>query len=533
MAYCSKCKKSHMKRLERKRWAHRDCGIYDSRKRIPKNRRNNSTKKKVHHHETTKKKVHHHKTTKKKVHHHKTTKKKVHHHKTQTVVKKNQNETEKKVQLVEREARRLESEERFDEALRKYLCAAEMMISNKKDPKLVSKLDRILSRAENLKRPIYVRLSSKEKVRLIRNEGKWTYRKGKNWRKLGNRSVVVDDQDHMYGRGQNAANDAFETLRRGRRKEKVIVRQYNKKSSNLRIASWNVKFLTATSHHVGDTLRIERRLKRIAITILSNHFDVIVIQEVCSGGGGRKALKMLCEKFLKSEWTFRVWPDRRQGRVRDDNNVSGARNEMYAILWKEHRVVVNADLIPRERESDWTLSPNGNIVKASSTGDYDLNSFTKIGLFRVDNTLIATTHASIWSPHSDKKQWARFEVKRLMSICEQAEKNGLRFVLMGDFNIEMNKFKSLRFYKDMMLLDTHLDTMTNGKSHNDNAFVTSNVKIVHSGIVPVPKAHKHWVMMELASLSEYKKRNTMTRRARSQFESRIWSDHRPIYIDIA
>ena len=512
MAYCSKCKKSHMKRLERKRWAHRDCGIYDSRKRIPKNRRNDSTKKKVHHHKTVKIK------------------------KNQKRIQEDSGETAKKVQLAEKEARRLEREERFDDALRKYLCAAEMIISNKRDPKLVSKLDRILSRAENLKRPIYVRLSSKEKVRLIRNkeDKEWTYRKGKNWRKLGKRSVVVDDQDCVYGRGQNAANDAFETLRRGRRKEKVIVRQYNKKSSNLRIASWNVKFLTATSHHVGDTLRIERRLKRIAITILSNHFDVIVIQEVCSGGGGRKALKMLCEKFLKSEWTFRVWPDRRQGRVRDDNNVSGARNEMYAILWKEHRVVVNADLIPRERESDWTLSPNGNIVKASSTGDYDLNSFTKIGLFRVDNTLIATTHASIWSPHSDKKQWARFEVKRLMSICEQAEKNGLRFVLMGDFNIEMNKFKSLRFYKDMMLLDTHLDTMTNGKSHNDNAFVTSNVKIVHSGIVPVPKAHKHWVMMELASLSEYKKRsNAMTRRARSQFESRIWSDHRPIYIDIA
>ena len=162
-----------------------------------------------------------------------------------------------------------------------------------------------------------------------------------------------------------------------------------------------------------------------------------------------------------------------------------------------------------------------------------MNSFTKIGLFRVGNTLIATTHASIWSPHSDKKAWCRAEVKRLMSICEQATANGLRFVLIGDFNIEMNKFKNLRFYKDMMLLDTHLDTMTNGKSHNDNAFVTSNVKIVHSGIVPVPKAHKHWVMMELASLSEYKKRsNAMTRRARSQFESRIWSDHRPIYFDV-
>lgn len=232
MAYCSKCKKLHMKRLSRKRWVHiRDCGIYDARKRVVKHRRDNSTKKKVHHHKTVKIK------------------------KNQKRIQEDSGETAKKVQLVEKEARRLEREERFDDALRKYLCAAEMIISNKRDPKLVSKLDRILSRAENLKRPIYVRLSSKEKVRLIRNkeDKEWTYRKGKNWRKLGKRSVVVDDQDCVYGRGQNAANDAFETLRRGRKKEKVIVRQYNKKSSNLRIASCTFFFLFFPSLSIPST----------------------------------------------------------------------------------------------------------------------------------------------------------------------------------------------------------------------------------------------------------------------------------------
>ena len=136
---------------------------------------------------------------------------------------------------------------------------------------------------------------------------------------------------------------------------------------------------------------------------MSNHFDVIVIQEVCAGGGGREALKMLCDHLNRNFknvsptklWSYRVWPDRYHGRVRDKNNISGARNEMYAIVWKQQHVVVNANLIPRERESDWTLSPEGRVVKASSTGDYELSSFTKIGLFRVGNLFIATTHASI------------------------------------------------------------------------------------------------------------------------------------------
>ena len=97
----------------------------------------------------------------------------------------------------------------------------------------------------------------------------------------------------------------------------------------------------------------------------------------------------------------------------------------------------------------------------------------------------------------------------------------------------MNKMKHLSFYKDMMVLDTQLPTMTSGKRHNDNAFATSNVKIVNSRIVPVPDARKQWVKMECAALSENNKKNhMMTRRARSQFESRLWSDHRPIYLDI-
>jgi len=96
----------------------------------------------------------------------------------------------------------------------------------------------------------------------------------------------------------------------------------------------------------------------------------------------------------------------------------------------------------------------------------------------------------------------------------------------------MNRFKKLKFFDSKnMVFDTSNDTMTNGRNHNDNAFATNKVNIIRKGIVPIPKAYKQWVMMETASLSEHKQRH-MTSRKKAQFESRLWSDHRPIYFDV-
>ena len=50
----------------------------------------------------------------------------------------------------------------------------------------------------------------------------------------------------VYCRGQNAANDAFETLRRGRKKEKSLF-DNTTKSSNLRIAMYVFSFFSIPS----------------------------------------------------------------------------------------------------------------------------------------------------------------------------------------------------------------------------------------------------------------------------------------------
>ena len=164
VVYCSKCKQLYMKRLSRKRWMHAFCIENGKVNKYP----------------------------------HRMQKKGVIEEKKRCIeggkVNKNPNRM-KKLEVMEKRARVLEREERFEDALRIYLHLAEIIMPmSRSDLKFASKLDRILSRAENLKQPIYVRLSSDEKLQLIRNENdeEWMYRKGTKWRKLGKRSVVVD-----------------------------------------------------------------------------------------------------------------------------------------------------------------------------------------------------------------------------------------------------------------------------------------------------------------------------------------------------
>ena len=327
MAYCSTCKQAHMKRIGRRRWKHKVCPTRRHREQdTPVKQESRQTLRQRRKQDTrgggggVKQETlrHQHQKPRRQI-----LKQQILKRQLKPVKRQQRSIDVDRIKAMsdreEKEARILEREGQYEDAMNRYMRSAEIIIPvSKSNLEFISKIDRLLSRAENLKRPIYVRFASKDKERLIRSENdeEWIYRRGNKWRKLGTRSEVVDDQGRVYGRGQHAANEAFEILRRRKTQTTIPTGSTKKSTKNvIRIASWNIKFLTASAHQAGDTLRIERRLKRIANTILSNHFDVIVIQEVCSGGGGRSALEKLCRKYLSESWTFRVWPDRHHGRV--------------------------------------------------------------------------------------------------------------------------------------------------------------------------------------------------------------------------
>ena len=85
-----------------------------------------------------------------------------------------------------------------------------------------------------------------------------------------------------------------------------------------------------------------------------------------------------------------------------------------------------------------------------------------------------------------------------------------------------------------MILKGAVDTMTTkGTSHNDNGFATSYVRILDSGTVRVPEQYEQWLRLEMAMKSENRKYELRSKtRALAQFKSYIWSDHKPIYIDV-
>ncbi|MGH1385363.1 endonuclease/exonuclease/phosphatase family protein [Kordia sp.] len=227
----------------------------------------------------------------------------------------------------------------------------------------------------------------------------------------------------------------------------------------LTIVTWNIQYFGKTKN----------AKEMNAIAEIVKHADIIAIQEVVTGYGGRQAVARL-KKVLESKgesWDYLL---------SDKTNSSEYMTERYAIIWKNEHIKIK-----RGKE--------GTLVKEL---DENVDREPFIVQFYVDDTSFFVMNYHAKSYLKDPRE----EIKYVLDYVQENYKDS-KFILAGDFNLSQDEvvfdnFKQAGFKPTHLIEKTTLKRNCEQNSYLscsvDNIFFSAKINAVSQQVIDFVKA---------------------------------------------